>query len=224
MPADYLWLLAGISFINILVVALPFAGIRKTFKKDKMNPLLMSLMIFICIGLGFMILEISLFQKLVLYLGSPTVSLSILLGSLLIGMGTGSYYGRRFYAGHTKKRLYVTSLSIVGSGIILFIFYPIILNYLLSYSQALRSIICFFMLVPFGFLLGIPFPSAIQMLEKSGLKQYIPWMYGVNGTMSIMGSILAVIFSITFGFTVSFLIGLTFYALVFFITRLWAQQ
>ncbi|MDZ7723905.1 MAG: hypothetical protein U5R06_14130 [candidate division KSB1 bacterium] len=224
VPADYLWLLAGISFVNVVVVALPFSGIRKTLKKDKMNPLLMSLMIFICIGLGFMILEISLFQKLVLYLGSPTVSLSILLGSLLIGMGTGSYYGRRFYAGHTIKRLYVTSLSIVGSGIILFIFYPLILNYLLSYSQLLRSIICFFMLVPFGFLLGIPFPSAIQMLEKSGLKQYIPWMYGVNGTMSILGSILAVIFSITFGFTVSFFVGLTFYALVFFLTRLWAQR
>jgi hypothetical protein len=45
-----------------------------------------------CSGLGFMMLEVSLFQKLVLYLGSPTISFSVLLGSLLNGVGTEIYF------------------------------------------------------------------------------------------------------------------------------------
>ncbi len=52
-----------------------------------------------------MILEISLFQKFILYLGSPTIALSILLGSLLVGMGVGSFFGGKIYSSNVIKRL-----------------------------------------------------------------------------------------------------------------------
>jgi SAM-dependent methyltransferase len=217
IPGDYLWLLIGVITLNFFLVSLPLFGIKNKIKKNKINPLIFSLIVFICIGLGFMIIEVSLFQKLILYLGSPTISLSILLGSLLVGMGLGSYLGKRIFLNDIKKRLRVITSLIVIAGIIVLILYPIVLSYLLIYSQLFRSIICFVMMVPFGFLLGIPFPSAIQLLEEKDLKNYIPWMYGVNGTMSVLGSVMAVIFSMAFGFTVSFFVGLFFYALIFLI-------
>jgi len=71
------------------------------------------------------------------------------------------------------------------------------------------------MIVPFGFLLGIPFPSSIQILGDEDLKKYIPWMYGVNGAMSVLGSVLAVIFLMTLGIKASFFSGLIFYAIIF---------
>ena len=215
IPENFLKLLLVILGINILIVILPFFGIPKRLNKNKMNSLISSLIVFICIGLGFMIIEISLFQKLILYLGSPTISLSILLGSLLVGMGLGSYSGKRIYTDNIKKRLSVVSLFIVISGSILFYLYPIILYHLLRYSQFFRSIICFIMIVPFGFLLGIPFPSSIQILGDEDLKKYIPWMYGVNGAMSVLGSVLAVIFLMTLGIKASFFSGLIFYAIIF---------
>jgi hypothetical protein len=61
--------------------------------KNEFQTIALPLTVFSCIGVGFMIMEVSLFQKLVLYLGSPTISLSILLSSLLAGMGMGSYWG-----------------------------------------------------------------------------------------------------------------------------------
>ena len=212
---DYLWLLVGVAVFNLFIVALPFSRIRKKLNKNKTYPLKLSLIVFICIGLGFMILEISLFQKLILYLGSPTISLSILLGSLLVGMGIGSFYGKKIFAENIRKRLYVISFLIVSSGIILFVLYPYILNKLLIYSQILRSIVCFFMMVPFGFLLGIPFPSAIQLLKETHLEEYIPWMYGINGTMSVLGSVIAVVLSMLYGFTMSFFVGLSLYLIIF---------
>lgn len=215
VPDDYLWLLMGIAFLGVLVIAVPFSRINKKINKNRIKTLIPPLIIFISIGAGFMILEVSLFQRLVLYLGSPTISLSILLGSLLIGMGVGSYSGSKIYKDSLKKRLSVISLLIVGTGVFSFNLYPYILNGLLAHSQVIRSVVCFFIIIPFGFLLGIPFPSAIHLLQRVQMEKYIPWMYGINGIMSVLGSVLAVIMSMLFGFTPAFFIGLCFYFVVF---------
>ncbi|MCB9247257.1 MAG: hypothetical protein H6613_01255 [Ignavibacteriales bacterium] len=42
-------------------------------------------------------MEIALLQKFILYLGSPTIALSILLGSLLVGMGIGSFLAGKYF-------------------------------------------------------------------------------------------------------------------------------
>jgi spermidine synthase len=211
IPDDYFWLLTGVVFFSFIAVMIPYMVIKKKIKKVERKALLLPLIIFISIGAGFMILEVSLFQKLVLYLGSPTISLSILLGSILIGMGIGSFYGKKIFANNIIKRLGVICAAIVLSGILIFILYPFILNKLLIYNQVLRSVVSFFMIIPFGFLLGIPFPSAIQLLKQKQMEKYIPWMYGVNGVMSVFGSVMAVILAMIWGFTPSFFIGLIFY-------------
>ena len=215
IPDDYLWLFIGVAVFCMMVITIPYTVIKKKIKKNDLKRLLLPLKIFSSIGAGFMILEVSLFQKLILYLGSPTISLSILLGSILIGMGIGSFYGKKIYANNIKKRLGVICIAIFISGIIIFILYPFILDKLLIYSQVLRSVVSFFMIIPFGFLLGIPFPSAIQLLKGEEMEQYIPWMYGINGIMSVLGSVIAVILSMIWGFTPSFFMGLIFYLSVF---------
>jgi len=100
-------------------------------------------------------------------------------------------------------------------GGVLFVLYPSILTSLLVYGLLFRSIVCFFVLLPLGFLLGIPFPTAIQLLKRNNMEHYVPWMYGVNGTMSVLGSVLAVILSMQFGFTATFSVGLCFYLVIF---------
>jgi hypothetical protein len=219
VPDDYFKLMIGVVALSIIFIAVPVSKIKKAQKKNKndMKILAAPLFVFVSIGLGFMMLEVSLFQKLILYLGSPTVSLSILLGSLLIGMGMGSFFGGKIYADNLKKRLMIISILIIVAGIILFLIAPILLNQLLSYSRVLRSLVSFLILLPFGFLLGVPFPTCLKILKNHEMEKYIPWMYGVNGIMSVLGSILAVVFSMLVGFTAAFFIGLFFYLAVFLI-------
>ena len=183
-----------------------------------MHSLIFPLKIFILIGIGFMIIEVTLFQKLILYLGSPTIALSVLLSSLLVGMGIGSYFGKRIQPENPSKRLKIVSLAIVIVGVFTILFCPYLLNKLLKYSQVLRLIMGFILLLPCGFLLGIPFPSALELLKLSNQEKYIPWMYGVNGSMSVLGSVLAVILSMVCGYTLTFYIGLSFYFIVFLTT------
>ncbi len=219
VPNDFENLLIASLIAAILSVLIPYMKIKSKSKKNKKKKrnenVLLPLFIFISIGIGFMILEISLFQKFILYLGSPTIALSILLGSLLVGMGIGSFFGGKIYPNDFIKRLKNISVLIVIAGMLLFIIYPLILNELLAYALAFRAIVCFILLLPFGFLLGIPFPTGIQILKQNNLVKYIPWMYGVNGIFSVVGSVSAVILSMTYGFTPSFFIGLSLYLLIF---------
>ena len=217
IPTDYLVLLIGVGFISLVVVIVPYARIKGKVKKNQKRIISISLIIFALLGLGFMIIEVTFFQKLILYLGSPTISLSILLSSLLIGMGIGSYFGKKIHANNIKDRIRSVALFIIIAGIISFLVSPVILNKMLAYNQVLRSITAFVMILPFGFLLGIPFPSAIQLLKESQMQKYIPWMYGINGIMSVTGSVSAVIFSMLFGYTPAFFFGLTMYLIVYWI-------
>lgn len=220
MPDDFKNLLIVVLVAAALSVLIPWMKIKSKTKKNrkskKKEKVLFPLFVFISIGFGFMVLEISLFQKFILYLGSPTIALSILLGSLLVGMGVGSFFGGKIYPDDIAKRLKRISSLIVISGAILFAVSPLILNELLVYGLALRAVVCFVLLLPFGFLLGIPFPTGIQLLKQNNLVKYIPWMYGVNGIMSVLGSVLAVILSMLFGFTPAFFVGLGMYLIVYF--------
>jgi spermidine synthase/MFS family permease len=218
IPDEYLWLLAGIVGINFLVVWLPLRFIRRNTADNSLPRVTFPLAIFICIGIGFMILEVSLFQKLVLYLGSPTISLSILLSSLLVGMGAGSYFGRNVFGADVRKRLYVVSMAIVVVGIVLFAVSPAFLTKILEFELPLRAAISFLVILPLAFLLGIPFPSSVQLLTLGDNDRYIPWMYGVNGSMSVLGSVLAAILCMLFGFTPTYFLGLFFYLGIFLIS------
>lgn len=221
---EYIYLIAGVAVFNLFIIAIPLLLFSKRIKEskkrqNKLKVILLPLIVFISIGLGFMVVEVSLFQKLVLYLGSPTISLSLLLSSLLVGMGTGSYFGKRIFIESHQKRLFFISLCIVSAGIILIFLYPLILGSLLKFSIYYRAIVTFILILPLGFLLGIPFPTSIQLLKTENNENLIPWMYGINGAMSVLGSIMAVVLSMLFGFTISFFVGLFFYFLIILYTR-----
>ena len=52
------------------------------------------------------------------------------------------------------------------------------------------------------------------------MEEHIPWMYGVNGAMAVLGSVSAVILSMTLGFTPTFFSGLFLYLVVFILLYL----
>lgn len=213
IPSDLTNLLITVLIINLLVIVIPFILI-----KQKTSMLMLPLLYFACLGIGFMIIEVSMFQKLILYLGSPTISLAILLSSLLVSMGIGSSAGSRIYATNHQKRIQIVASLVIGGGTLFFYLSQSILNFCLQYDLLYRAMVTIVLIFPFGFLLGMLFPSFIQLLKQVELNQYIPWMYGINGTMSVLGSILAVVFSIVLGFTPAFFIGLFFYLIIFVFT------
>jgi len=173
--------------------------------------------LFLILGVGFMLAEVSLIQKLILFLGQPVLSLAVLLFSLLAGAGIGSLYSSRLPRERLIKGVAIVCLSIVGMLLGYTFLLPIIFNQLLGLSLIVRLLATVGLLMPLGFLMGFPFPSGLRLLREMKMENYIPWMWGINGVSSVLGSAIAMVIAISLGFTEALLMAAGCYFLVFLI-------
>jgi hypothetical protein len=201
--------------INLGVVIASFVQSRKQRQVRNLLGLAMLL------GFGFIMIEISFFQKLILLLGSPIYSLAIILGVLLAGMGIGSLAGSRILVDQERKKIYIFCFATAALTIALFFILSSLSSLILGYSFGIRLMITASFLIPLGFLMGIPFPSAIRLARSYDSVDFVPWMYGINGTMSVLGSVATITVSTVFGFTSALAIGAVCYVLtaVIFLLR-----
>ena len=59
---------------------------------------------FLCLGIGYILVEVALISKYLLALGSSTVSVAILITGMLVFSGMGSYLSGRFLARGASSR------------------------------------------------------------------------------------------------------------------------
>jgi hypothetical protein len=177
---------------------------------------------FTCLGVGFMMVEIPLAQKLILPLGYPTLALTTILFSILLGGGAGSWFSQRFEG--TRLRMWAVSAAI---GVVLLTSLAAfslarIDDALLGLPIATRCIVAGIALLPFGFLLGTPFPSGMRLFAER-YPHHVPLLWGLNGVASVVGSLAAALGAKMLGFDTVLLIGASIYALaaaLLFLTRI----
>jgi len=154
---------------------------------------------FICLGLGFMLVEIPLIQKFILFLGQPLYAIAVILSSLLIFSGIGSLLSGRFSQDKALSRLRTILFILCLLFVISIYTLPVIFETFLGSTTPVRVIIAMLLIIPLGILMGMAFPLGIRLLEQD-IPAIIPWVWGVNGACSVMGSILAWGLSLNFGY------------------------
>jgi hypothetical protein len=179
---------------------------------------------FASIGLGFMLVEISMIQRFALLLGYPTLSLSVSLFTLLVATAVGARisgvigrFGRNGLPIATAALWLVTLLYLLISD-------PIT-EAALGWSEPLRIALVIVLLFPVGLLLGLFLPNGIDAATATAARQpgvdegrLVAWCWAVNGFFSVLGSSLTTMLSMSFGFDRTVMVGLLFYivpALVF---------
>ncbi|NOX97162.1 MAG: hypothetical protein GXO98_03695 [Nitrospirae bacterium] len=168
---------------------------------------------FASLGAGFMLIEISLIQKFILFLGEPTLTFSVILFALFLSAGLGSLTSH-YFREKLSRRVSLATLGIAVLAITYaFLISPIMDNFL-SLPLLGRSLLTMVLIFPLGFLMGIPFPAGLRILKKV-FPEEVPWMYGVNGITSVLGSAGAVALAMLFGFTWSLLLGGVIYSWIF---------
>jgi hypothetical protein len=75
----------------------------------------------------------------------------------------------------------------------------VIFETFLGKTGSVRVILSMLVIAPLGIMMGMAFPLGIRLLEEDG-PAMIPWVWGVNGACSVMGSILAWGLSLNFGY------------------------
>lgn len=154
---------------------------------------------FAALGAGFMLIEVSVLQRFVLLLGHPVYSLTVTLFSLLLGTGLGAALSRRI---PHDRLLLVATAAMALIALVAVTWVPLVtpvLAWAMPFSRGVRIAIAVGMLVPLGILLGVPMPAGLRLLATRA-PQMMPWAWGINGALSVVGATLAIFIAMNWGF------------------------
>jgi spermidine synthase len=189
-----------------LVAVLTFLIVPLILQKERAgNPA--SLLYFVAIGLGYILVEIAFIQRFVLFLGHPTYALTVVVFLMLLSSGAGSVVSRRWIANPARVWL---PLIIIASALLIDVWIlPPILNSLVGAPFAVKLLVSAFMLAPLGFVMGMPFPAGLRALAANRGKNgdSIEWAWAMNAAASVLGSVLAIVIAIQFGLNVTLICG-----------------
>jgi hypothetical protein len=160
---------------------------------------------FFLIGMGFMMVEIALLQRLSLFLGHPIYSLSVVLFSLILMTGLGSMVSDKARLNNSCKFI-VWSLTTGGYLVLLPYWLPKIL---LAWDNAplmWRGLLCVAVIAPAGFLMGFGFPTGMRLASAFDTRP-TPWFWGINGAAGVLAASAAIFVSLAYGIGTALLVG-----------------
>lgn len=169
---------------------------------------------FICIGLGFMLVETSQMQRLIIALGHPTYALTVVLFALLLSSGLGSYMTRRIEpesagpSGSGRLLLLVVTLASVGAAT------PAVVRATAAASTPVRIVAAVGLLFPAGLAMGMAFPLGMKLATRS-TAALTPWLWGLNGAASVLASVLSICIALTWSISAAFWCGCLAYVIAF---------
>ncbi len=165
---------------------------------------------FAAIGLGYILVEISQLQRLSVFLGHPTHGLVVVLFALLLSSGAGSFAVRRppgapgLLAGARPLVALPAVLALFGAVT------PALVAHGRGLPTPFRILLALAILTPIGFAMGTAFPRGLQLATRR-TSVGAPWLWAVNGAASVLGSLLAVVVSISVGVSVTLWLGVAMY-------------
>jgi spermidine synthase len=204
--------ISAIAVALFLIVPLMISAEARTGAKW------MPLIYFVAIGLGYIAVEITLIQRLVLFLGHPIYAMTVVVFLMLLSSGAGSMMSRRFFA--DARRVRAAFGVVIGLLAIYYFALSPLLHALIGLNQTVKIAIAALLIIPLGFAMGMPFPSGLRMLgEARGDDNLVEWAWAMNAASSVLGSVLSMAIAIQFGLGVTLICGALAYVLGWAMTR-----
>jgi spermidine synthase len=172
---------------------------------------------YFCLGIGFILIEISFIQKYILFIGYPVYAVAVILFAVLIAAGLGSYFSSLIKVNIARKiELVVIALILLAMFQVFVI--PKLFAEFISVSFPARVLLAVIFILPAGFFMGIPFPTALSWTSRHH-PEFVPWAWGINGYATVIGSVLAVILALYFGFQAVLWISVAIYVIAYIAIR-----
>lgn len=157
---------------------------------------------FIVLGLGFMLIEIPFVQYGAVYLGNPTYGLSISLCGLLFCSGLGSLFSSRYQTPRLYPVLRWNLIFVVLFCALMPWYFQWLMTHTFGQPERLKIGLFSLALTPLAFFLGMALPAGFRLLNQRFVP-HIPWFWALNGSASVLGSIIAMAISMIFGYSIS---------------------
>jgi hypothetical protein len=228
--ADYkinrgLPLLFGLIGISILatavIVALPPLLLKTRLPVEK--GVRSFIWYFVCLGAGYIMIQVALIQKFILLLGHPTYALTVIIFSMLISSGLGSFYSRRWIADGSVSRWSLVLAGISALVAALAFAAAPIGEYGVGLPLPVKVLLTVLLIAPVGFLMGMPFPTGLTRLETR-YPHAVRWAWALNAASSVMGSAGAIFLAIYLGLRTTLLIGGGLYLVALLLARIESKR
>jgi len=195
--SGYLVLLALAALmliLGMLLVALPALSRRAAGRLSARGGLY-----FGCLGAGFLFVELSVLQRLTLPLERPSIAFAVVVSTLLLTSGLGSAFSDRVRT--DRSVLILSAVVFLGAAVL-----PAVLPVTLGWNFGSRVLAAILMLLPLGFLMGIPFPLGLRTFT-AGEAGRIGWAWSINGAASGVAGVLAAMAAIDVGLRAVMVLG-----------------
>jgi hypothetical protein len=197
---------------TVVVVMVAIAPALSSTRRSSANVILWSSAYFLLIGTAFMFVEISLIQRMSLFLGHPIYSLAIVLFSIVLASGVGSLLSYRAVP--------LSAHSLVGWPLLLAFYLgclPLWWGKLLDDAETgsliERASVCLMTVVPAGVLMGFMFPTGMRLCIRID-PRITPWLWAVNGAAGVLASGVVVLVSVNTSLNHSLWVGAVAYGLL----------
>jgi hypothetical protein len=170
------------------------------------------LLYFAAIGLGFMLIEMAFVQRFSLVLGHPSYSLACVIGSMVLAAGVGSALSE--YLPTNRPRLFLLYPAIIMAvQLLAWALLPAAALWAVNQPLATRVAVTLAFTVPSGLVMGLGFPLGMVQITRYG-ESVAPWMWGINGAASVVGTIVSILISMSLGISATLLAGTVCYGLI----------
>jgi hypothetical protein len=200
--------LVGISIVaTVVILALPPLLLGHRLPRERGT--MMALLFFVFIGAGYIVIQVALIQKFVLFLGHPTYALTVIIFSMLLSSGCGSLASRKLVRAEAG-RLITVLLTVTLVNIVLALIVSPICEGGVQLPLPLKMGITVALISPLGFVMGMAFPTGLTLLERK-MPFTVRWAWASNAAASVMGSAAAMFLAIYLGLQITLMVGSLFY-------------
>ncbi|HKY61296.1 MAG TPA: SAM-dependent methyltransferase, partial [Gemmatimonadota bacterium] len=167
---------------------------------------------FALLGLAFMLLEVSSIQRFLLFLAEPATATSVVLAAFLVFAGLGSFTAGRLTAADRFRSPWLPFLAIAVLAPLTWLGGQALWAAFAGSPLPVRMALALALLAPLAFCMGMPFPLGLQRVSDAE-PGWIPWCWGVNGFLSVIGAAAAPLVALMVGFRGVLLLAAAMYLL-----------
>jgi hypothetical protein len=218
----YIAVLVESALLALLFVALPLLFFARRSSK---NPAFFGFLgYFAALGFGFIVIEICLMKRYVLFLGNPAYSITTVLVALLCGAGLGSLTCESVFKAPPMKKLNIVIPLLIAAVLAETLLSPMVFESFLYLPFAGRIAVASLLLLSLGFFMGMPFPLGLALINQksqgeSERRQMTAWAWGMNGYFTVIGSAATVFIAVFGGFKLALFCAVAVYGVGLLLLR-----
>ncbi len=202
VPKLFSALIVSVIAVAIILVLPPLVLGTKLPREKSVRSFLLY---FLAIGAGYILIEVALIQKFVLFLGHPTYALTVVIFSMLISSGLGSFMSRKLVRDQNNRLIVVLAIAAAMVAVLAAVLQPV-LTAGVGLPLVVKMMATVLLIAPAGFAMGIPFPTGLRLLEKWH-EPSVRWAWSLNAAASVLGSVGALVLALYVGLVTTMLIG-----------------